>query len=160
LTKLLTNFIVLWSDIFFFVLSSDTCNLYSSTFTTQFKGQFTYTMPFPCRSPATTLPLPCHYPATTLPLHCHSQTVLSFVKVPYLVHEVILLSPFRNYLLLNCYHNLYAVNYTSTHVFAPNNTLLLVHHKRCFVSHWLPAFEIGMLLITNSLKLRVVAVRG
>jgi hypothetical protein len=30
-----------------------------------------------------------------------------------------------------------------------NNKLLLVHDKRCFVSHWPPASEIGMLLITN-----------
>jgi hypothetical protein len=41
-----------------------------------------------------------------------------------------------------------------------NNTLLLVHYKRCFVSHRLLAFEIGMLLITNFLKLQVVAARG
>jgi hypothetical protein len=38
-----------------------------------------------------------------------------------------------------------------------NNKLLLVHNKRCFVSHWPPASEIGMLLITNFLELRVVA---
>jgi hypothetical protein len=29
---------------------------------THFKGQFTHTMPFPCRDPATTLPLPCYSP--------------------------------------------------------------------------------------------------
>jgi hypothetical protein len=40
-----------------------------------------------------------------------------------------------------------------------NNKLLLVHDKRCFVSHWSPASEIGMLLITNLLELRVVAGR-
>jgi hypothetical protein len=44
------------------------------------------------------------------------------------VHEI-LLSPSRNYLLLNCYHNLCAVNYTNTHV-------LLVNDKRRSVSHW------------------------
>jgi hypothetical protein len=38
-----------------------------------------------------------------------------------------------------------------------NNKLLLVHVKRCFVSHWPPASEIGMLLITNFLELGVVA---
>jgi hypothetical protein len=38
-----------------------------------------------------------------------------------------------------------------------NNKRLLVHHKRSFVSHWPPASEIGMLLITNVLELRVVA---
>jgi isochorismate hydrolase len=38
-----------------------------------------------------------------------------------------------------------------------NNKLLLVHDKRFFVSHWPPASEIGMLLITNFLELRVVA---
>jgi hypothetical protein len=38
-----------------------------------------------------------------------------------------------------------------------NKKLLLVHHKRCFVLHWPPAFEIGMLLITNFLELGVVA---
>jgi hypothetical protein len=41
-----------------------------------------------------------------------------------------------------------------------NNKLLIVHHKRRFVSHWPPASEIGMLLITNFLELRVVAARG
>jgi hypothetical protein len=55
-------------------------------------------------------------PATTLP---SSDSAVSFVKVPYLVHEVLLLSPSSNYLLLNCYHKLCAVNYTSTHVLAP-----------------------------------------
>jgi hypothetical protein len=40
-----------------------------------------------------------------------------------------------------------------------NNKLLLVHDKRCFVSHWPPASEIGMLLITNFMELRVVAGR-
>jgi hypothetical protein len=34
-----------------------------------------------------------------------------------------------------------------------NNKLLLVHDKRCFVSHWPPASDIGMLLITNCLEL-------
>jgi hypothetical protein len=38
-----------------------------------------------------------------------------------------------------------------------NNKLLLVHHKRCFVSHWPRASEIDMLLITNFLELRVIA---
>jgi hypothetical protein len=41
-----------------------------------------------------------------------------------------------------------------------NNKLLLVNHKRLFVSHWPPASEIGMLLITNFMELRVVAARG
>jgi hypothetical protein len=41
-----------------------------------------------------------------------------------------------------------------------NNKLLLVHDKHCFVSHWPPASEIGMLLITNFLELDVVAARG
>jgi hypothetical protein len=30
-----------------------------------------------------------------------------------------------------------------------NNKLLLVNDKRCFVSHWPPASEIGMLLVTK-----------
>jgi hypothetical protein len=38
-----------------------------------------------------------------------------------------------------------------------NNKLLLIHDKHCFVSHWPPASEIGMLLVTNFLELRVVA---
>jgi hypothetical protein len=38
-----------------------------------------------------------------------------------------------------------------------NNKLLLVHHKRRSVSHWPPASEIGMLLVTNCLELGVVA---
>jgi hypothetical protein len=38
-----------------------------------------------------------------------------------------------------------------------NNKLLLVHDKYCFVSHWPPAAEIGMLLITNFLELCMVA---
>jgi hypothetical protein len=37
-----------------------------------------------------------------------------------------------------------------------NNKLLLVHDKRCFVPHWPPGSEIGMLLITTFLELRVV----
>jgi hypothetical protein len=37
-----------------------------------------------------------------------------------------------------------------------NNKLLLFHDKRCLVSHWPPASEIGMLLITTFLELRVV----
>jgi hypothetical protein len=41
--------------------------------------------------------------------------------------------------------------------FHQNNKLLLVHDKRCFVSHWPPTSEIGMLLITNFLELRMVA---
>jgi hypothetical protein len=41
-----------------------------------------------------------------------------------------------------------------------NNKLLLVHDKRCSVSHWPPASEIGMLLITNFLGRGVVAARG
>jgi hypothetical protein len=40
-----------------------------------------------------------------------------------------------------------------------NNKLLLVHDKRCFVSHWPPVSETGMLLITNFLELCVVAGR-
>jgi hypothetical protein len=90
-----------------------------------YKGRFTHTMPFPCRvkgrfthtiNYAIPMPLPCHDHATTLPF---SDSVVSFIKVPYLVHEVLLLSPSRNYLLLNCYHNLCAVNYRITHVLAP-----------------------------------------
>jgi hypothetical protein len=41
-----------------------------------------------------------------------------------------------------------------------NNKLLFVHHKRCFVSHWPPASEIGMLIMTNFPELRVVAATG
>jgi hypothetical protein len=41
--------------------------------------------------------------------------------------------------------------------FHQNNKLLFVHDKRCLVSRWPPASEIGMLLITNFLELRVVA---
>jgi hypothetical protein len=37
-----------------------------------------------------------------------------------------------------------------------SNKLLLVRDKRYFVSHWPPASEIGVLLITNFLELRVV----
>jgi hypothetical protein len=59
--------------------------------------------------------IPCRSPATTLTF---SDSAVSFVKVPYLVHEVLLLSPSSNYLSPNCYHNLCAVNYTSTHVLA------------------------------------------
>ena len=39
-----------------------------------------------------------------------------------------------------------------------NKKLLLVHGKRCLVSHWPPAFEIDMLMITF-VELRVVAER-
>jgi hypothetical protein len=38
-----------------------------------------------------------------------------------------------------------------------NNKLLLVHDKRCFVLHRPPTSEIGMLLITNFLEIRVVS---
>jgi hypothetical protein len=41
-----------------------------------------------------------------------------------------------------------------------NNKVLLVHDKRCFVSHWPPASEIGMLRVTTFLELRVVAGRS
>jgi hypothetical protein len=41
-----------------------------------------------------------------------------------------------------------------------NNKLLLVHDKRCLVSHWPPASEIGMLLITNFVELCMVARRS
>jgi hypothetical protein len=98
------------------------------------KGRFTHTMPFPCRFPTVPLPRPGHYPA------------------------ILLQSPSSNYLLLN-YHNRCAVNYTGTHLIAPNNKLLLVHDKRCFVSHWPPASEIDMPPITNFLELHVVAGR-
>jgi hypothetical protein len=37
------------------------------------------------------------------------------------------------------------------------NNKLLVHDKRCFVLHWPPASEFGMLLITTFLELHVVA---
>jgi hypothetical protein len=40
-----------------------------------------------------------------------------------------------------------------------DNKLLLVNDKRCFVSHWPPASDIGLLLITNFLELRVAAGR-
>jgi hypothetical protein len=42
---------------------------------------------------------------------------------------------------------------------AQHNKLLLVHEKRCFVSHWPPASEIGMLLITHFLEIHMVAGR-
>jgi hypothetical protein len=76
-------------------------------------------MLLPCHSPAVLtadshIPFSCRSPGTTLPFFDSAVSV----KVPYLVHEVLLLSPSRTYLLLNCYHNLCAVNYTSTHVLA------------------------------------------
>jgi len=40
-----------------------------------------------------------------------------------------------------------------------NNKLLLIHGKRCLVSHWPPAFEIGKLLITKFVELRMVVRR-
>jgi hypothetical protein len=40
-----------------------------------------------------------------------------------------------------------------------SNKLFLVHDKRCLVSHWPPASEIGMLLITF-VELRMVAGRS
>jgi hypothetical protein len=50
-------------------------------------------------------------------LFCSEQNIVWLV--PYLVHELILFSPYSSYLLLNCYHSLSAVNYTSTYVLAP-----------------------------------------
>jgi hypothetical protein len=41
--------------------------------------------------------IPCRSPAMTLPFY---DSAVSFVKVPYLVYEVLLLSPSRIYLLL------------------------------------------------------------
>ena len=41
-----------------------------------------------------------------------------------------------------------------------NNKLFLVHDKLCLVSHWPPASEIGMLLVTTFVELRVVAGRS
>jgi hypothetical protein len=132
-------------------------------------------MPFPCRDPATTLPLPC----TTLPfsdsvvslnylssitqthgiskLFCSEQNIVRLV--PYLAHEVLLLSPSSNYHLLNCYHNLCAIIIQSLMSLHQNNKLL-VHDKRCLVSHWPPASDIGIILITTFLELRVVPGRS
>jgi hypothetical protein len=106
---------------------------------------------------AVPLPRPCHDPATTLPF---SDSAVS-VKVPYLVHEVLLLSPSRKYLLLNCY-NLCAVNYTSTHVLAPKISFFssITNAALFHTGHLATASEIGMLLITNCLELGVVAARG
>jgi hypothetical protein len=42
----------------------------------------------------------CRSPATTLPF---SDSAVCFPEVPYLVYEVLLVSPSRNYLLINCY---------------------------------------------------------
>ena len=39
-------------------------------------------------------------------------------------------------------------------------TIFLVHDKRCLVSHWPPASETGMCLITTYVELRVVAGRS
>jgi hypothetical protein len=41
-----------------------------------------------------------------------------------------------------------------------NNKLLLVYEKRCLASHWPATSEIGMLLITTFLNIRVVAGRS
>jgi hypothetical protein len=41
-----------------------------------------------------------------------------------------------------------------------NKKFLFVYDKRCFVSHWPPASEIGVLLITNFLEIRVLAGRS
>jgi hypothetical protein len=41
-----------------------------------------------------------------------------------------------------------------------NNQLVVVHDKLCFVSNWPPASEIGMLLVTIFLELRVAAEAG
>jgi hypothetical protein len=54
---------------------------------------------------------------TSSKLFCSEQNIVWLV--PSLLHELLLLSPSSNYPLLNGYHNLCAVNYTSTHVFAP-----------------------------------------
>ena len=49
-------------------------------------------------------------------LFCSEENIVWLV--PYLVHELVLLSPSSSYLLLNCY-NISAVKYTSTHVLSP-----------------------------------------
>jgi hypothetical protein len=50
---------------------------------------------------------------------------------------------------INCYGNLFAVNYTLYKI--------IIFNKRRLVSHWPPAFtcEIGMLLITTFVELRL-----
>jgi hypothetical protein len=41
-----------------------------------------------------------------------------------------------------------------------NYKLYLVHDERCLVSHWQPASEISMILVTTFVELRVVAGRN
>jgi hypothetical protein len=63
----------------------------------------------PCRSPAANLPQPYHYPAILRQCCVLRESSLSCAWR----------SPSGDYRLLNCYNNLCAVSYTSTHVLAP-----------------------------------------
>jgi hypothetical protein len=72
-------------------------------------------------------------------------------NVPFSFHSPATTLPFSCYILPPIIQTLMSLH--------QNNRLLLVHDKRCFVSHWPPSSEIGMLLITNFLELDVVAER-
>jgi hypothetical protein len=91
-------------------------------------GRFTHSMSCPCRA----APLPC------------SDSAVSFVKVRVVAGNIRTASP----------------NSLTDRLFFCSVLLplfFLVRDKRYFVSHWSPASEIGMLLITNFVELRVVA---
>ena len=89
----------------------------------------------PCRSLIHT----CH----AAPLLC-SDRVVAFVKVYMVARNIRTASPtFNRSSFLQCVAT----------------TLFLVHDKLCLFSHWPPASEIGMLLITTFVELRVVAGR-
>ena len=99
-------------------------------------------MPHPCHSHA--VPLPCRaliHTCHAAPLPCFDSAV-SFVNVRVVAGNIRTTSPTESFFVVCCYHSF------------PRPC------KRCLVSHWPPAFEIGMRLITTLVELRMVAGRS
>ena len=88
------------------------------------------------------LHLACRSHAVLLPF---SDCSLSFVNVRVLAGNIRIASP---------------TFYKSSFLQCAATTLFLVHDKRCLVSHWPPASEIGMLLVRVFGELHVVAGRS
>ena len=103
-----------------------------------------------CRAHAVPMLFPCHvmpliHKLHTAPLPC-SDSAVSFVKVLMAAGNIRTASR-------TVQQNVFFFVVCST-------TLFLVHDKHCLVSHWPPVPEIGMLLITTFVELRVVARRS
>ena len=94
------------------------------------------------------VPLPCRaliHTRHAAPLPC-SDSVVSIAKVRMIAGNIRTASPIVTDRLFFLY--------------CAATTLFLVHDKRCLVSHWPPASEIGRRLITTLVEFRVVAARS